>query len=202
MANDVGALVLAAAWLGLTLQAGTEAAGIPLTVVVHDDVGVSADDLDRARQLASGVFNHVGVDVIWMDTGEFVRSMPVEAEKRRAFISSTLQIRIMSPSMSKAMALTDKSLAMAVTSARFAWIAFDKVRDAAAVASIDLGDTLGYVMAHEIGHLLLPPNSHSAAGLMREDLDPMLIAHNRVLFLDADAVRIRATLEKQVRRPR
>ena len=30
---------------------------------------------------------------------------------------------------------------------------------------------LGYVMAHELGHLLLPPHSHSATGIMRPTLN-------------------------------
>ena len=30
---------------------------------------------------------------------------------------------------------------------------------------------LGYVMAHELGHLLLPPHSHSATGIMRATLN-------------------------------
>jgi len=30
---------------------------------------------------------------------------------------------------------------------------------------------LGRVMAHEVGHLLLPPNSHSPIGIMRAHVD-------------------------------
>lgn len=196
----VTGVVLTIAWLGLVSASGVDA-GIPLTVVVHDDAGVSSNTLDRARQLVSSVFNDVGVHIAWMNPAEFVRSLPSEADQKRAFVTSIVQIRFMSPSMTRAMGLPDKSLGIAVASARFAWIAFDKIRDSAGLVNLDPGDALGYVMAHELGHLLLPPNSHSAAGLMREELDPGLIAHNRVRFLDTDAVRIRASLEEHFNSP-
>lgn len=196
----VTGVVLTIAWLGLVSASGVDA-GIPLTVVVHDDAGVSSNTLDRARQLVSSVFNDVGVHIAWMNPAEFVRSLPSEADQKRAFVTSIVQIRFMSPSMTRAMGLPDKSLGIAVASARFAWIAFDKIRDSAGLVNLDPGDALGYVMAHELGHLLLPPNSHSAAGLMREELNPGLIAHNRVRFLDTDAVRIRASLEEHFNSP-
>ena len=33
--------------------------------------------------------------------------------------------------------------------------------------NVSLADTLGHVMAHELGHLLLGSNSHSGMGIMR-----------------------------------
>ena len=36
---------------------------------------------------------------------------------------------------------------------------------------MDASQLLGHVMAHELGHLLLPHGAHSAAGLMRPALD-------------------------------
>jgi len=38
---------------------------------------------------------------------------------------------------------------------------------AGALSVIDEGDLLGYVVVHELGHLLLGKESHSAGGLMR-----------------------------------
>jgi hypothetical protein len=48
-----------------------------------------------------------------------------------------------------------------------AWIFCDLVKDAAAQRQLTQWVLLGTVIAHELGHLLLSTNSHSAFGLMR-----------------------------------
>ena len=49
---------------------------------------------------------------------------------------------------------------------RIAYAIYDRVRDTAAQAAMDEDDLLGFVMAHEIAHLLLP-RGHTQTGLMR-----------------------------------
>ena len=53
-----------------------------------------------------------------------------------------------------------------------AGVFLSRVRQKAAqsVGVIDISDLLGYVIAHEIGHLLLHSTLHSSEGLMRADL--------------------------------
>jgi hypothetical protein len=57
----------------------------------------------------------------------------------------------------------------------------------------------GYVLAHEIGHLLLGPHAHSAAGLMRAYWDRHDIAHGvaqgTFTFSADEADRIRRVLQ-------
>ena len=192
--------VLAALWLELAPQAFAGVPDIPMLVLLHNDAGVPPDILEKARQLASSVFHDAGVHVIWSDAAALDRSMPVQPEERRAFAGSIMQVRIMSRPMRKAMAMRDDALGMAIAEARFAWIAFDKLGDSARRAQIQLGDALGYVIAHEIGHLLLSVNSHSGTGLMRKELDPTLIALNRVRFSAEQGARIRSTLEDLLER--
>jgi hypothetical protein len=50
---------------------------------------------------------------------------------------------------------------------RIAYAIYDRVRDTAARAAMNEDDLLGFVMAHEIAHLLLPRGSHTQTGLMR-----------------------------------
>ena len=64
---------------------------------------------------------------------------------------------------------------------------------------------LGWVIAHELGHLLLGRNAHSAAGIMRarwraQDLKPSRQA--AMLFLPAEAKRIRAQVLARAGKPR
>jgi hypothetical protein len=59
---------------------------------------------------------------------------------------------------------------------------------------LTVGQLLGHVVAHEIGHLLLGTNSHSASGLMSAGWtawELLLAAHMKLIFSDEQAVRIR-----------
>ena len=169
-----------------------------MQVLVHREVDVPSETLEGAQRFVSKVFDEMSVTVTWMEEAEFVGSMPIYPAERRAFVSRILQLRLISRARHKAMGLPKQALGMAVASARFAWISFDRVLDSARRARIDPGEALGYVMAHELGHLLLPVHSHSVNGLMREDLDPLLITLNRFHFLDEEAAYIRTTLQNQI----
>jgi hypothetical protein len=54
---------------------------------------------------------------------------------------------------------------------------------------------LGYVIAHELGHLLLPPHSHSETGVMRACLDLELAAAKRLQFTREQGVLILKKVE-------
>jgi hypothetical protein len=57
---------------------------------------------------------------------------------------------------------------------------------------------LSRVIAHELGHLLMPGEPHSATGVMRSsvnDRDLRLAASDRLLFTAEQAAQIRSRLE-------
>jgi len=51
---------------------------------------------------------------------------------------------------------------------RVAWLYYSRIHDLAQLLHLDVS-LLGHVMAHEMGHLLLPYGAHAAAGLMKGD---------------------------------
>ena len=53
----------------------------------------------------------------------------------------------------------------------------------------DIQTFLGYVMAHELGHLMLPPHSHASAGIMRENFG--MSSRAVVSFTEQQAAAIR-----------
>ena len=69
----------------------------------------------------------------------------------------------------------------------------ERVKYVAKSESVDVGDLLGVVMAHEIGHLLLPPDSH-ATGIMAPKIDPFLNEHGGLAFDPRQASMIRARI--------
>ena len=63
--------------------------------------------------------------------------------------------------------------------------------------NVNLSDTLGAVMAHEIGHLLLGSNSHTPAGIMRarwEGQELNRMARGNLLFTESQSDQMRAKL--------
>jgi hypothetical protein len=52
-----------------------------------------------------------------------------------------------------------------------AYAFYRRIADLAEHNGADVARLLGHVIAHEIGHLLLPCDSHSARGLMRAEWD-------------------------------
>ena len=57
---------------------------------------------------------------------------------------------------------------------------------------------LGYVIVHELGHLLLPAPAHAVMGVMQPGVDVHLIRHNGVAFLPQQVTLIRARLAEWI----
>ena len=77
-----------------------------------------------------------------------------------------------------------------------AQVFFRQVQDFARTCHVDLSTILAYVIAHEIGHLLLPGNAHSPTGVMQAGWDKALVhdaARGSLTFTEAQAARIRAS---------
>ena len=78
------------------------------------------------------------------------------------------------------------------------WVFYPRIRAYSAELGLDRSELLGYVMAHELGHLLLPDGAHSAAGLMRPALDRAQVraaAEGLLTFTPDQAGLIRARLQ-------
>jgi hypothetical protein len=67
-------------------------------------------------------------------------------------------------------AVGPKGLGEALREAARAYIYAERVFDVALRNGYDFALVLGRVAAHEVGHLILPPHSHSYGGIMRADL--------------------------------
>lgn len=77
-----------------------------------------------------------------------------------------------------------------------AQIFFRQVQEFAYIYEVDLGTMLGHVIAHEIGHLLMPANAHSPTGVMQPYWDRALVrdaSQGTLTFTAAQAARIRAS---------
>lgn len=141
----------------------------PVTLVLHitDHAQVSAPILARAEQIVEGIYDRIGVRVVFIENN---------AIQTRAYdLARHLRVELLSREMAERKVhesrLDDTVLGRAARETGYAFIFTPRVIDFADHYSINRGELLGRVLAHEVGHLVLPVRSHSTTGIMRADLD-------------------------------
>jgi hypothetical protein len=157
-------------WIaGLVLCAGvaaerTAAAQMPHSPVVYVHImnraGVPAETLGRAQDDAAHVFHLSGIALVWVDA--------------ESCLASCLTVRIVKDPVSiKSRNPHTLGVAPSTKEARGinVFIFYPRIRAYSADLGMQASQLLGHVMAHEMGHLLLPHGAHSVAGLMRPEWD-------------------------------
>jgi hypothetical protein len=135
-------------------------------VSVYDDAGVGLDTLAKAEDVASEVFREAGLQVEWLNcsvNGQLTH-LP---ECGKAKFPTSLQLRVLKASRG----LTPETFGISYLSADgegcYSQIFVDPVQQLRQVTEVGIANLLGHVAAHEVAHLLLGSNSHSASGLMK-----------------------------------
>ncbi len=145
------AVVLALASPGLAQERET----VGVTVRLRNDAGVSDSVIGLARAAAVKVFSAAGVQLI------FVTQRP------------HLTIVLLSADGGRRMHQVAEAMGYAPSSGgeggRIAYVLCDRVEQLSHTRGTDMAVVLGVAVAHELGHLLLPSNVHTTAGLMRKD---------------------------------
>ena len=139
-----------------------------VAVAVCDLDGVPDIFMRLAKEVAGEVYRDIGIELDWADhdchSGDGV-----------------FAVNITSRGMA-GIEVSDHTLGFAESGTRDATVLDDRVRKFARRYRVNRGVMLGYVIAHELGHLLLPPNSHSAAGVMRGMIDLQLASERQLRF--------------------
>jgi hypothetical protein len=169
-----------------------------LTVVVYDGVEASLPLLGNAELEAGRVLGEARMDIRWVNClpERAVASCNDRAE------STWVSLRV----VRRPRSLSDRAMGVAFVAngeGKYADIFFDHVEKLRAKnAGANLGTILGYVMAHEIGHLLLGSNSHSRSGIMQGEWhadELRTIALGRLLFTAEQAQRLRERVAARAR---
>jgi hypothetical protein len=87
----------------------------------------------------------------------------------------------------------------AASSRGVARVFYRRLLAASALHPVDVSVVLGHVISHELGHLLLPPGSHAAVGIMRPAVDFRQIAVRR--FTDEQSKLMRVALANALLTP-
>jgi hypothetical protein len=138
-----------------------------MVVRIHDYARAEPAALERAQHLVAELYASIGVRIEWVETVRWRDRCGRSARDG----GQDVTVIVLNRRMSERTTPADGALGYAAIGerapGRIAYVIFDRVDSAATDADWALGDLLSVVIAHEIGHLLLPPGSHSAEGLMR-----------------------------------
>jgi len=140
-----------------------------LTVAVAHYAAVDPKTMKEAEGIASEVYRRAGIEIQWVEPS------PYEG-------AAKLYVNVLSQDMAEPFYLSDETVGFAIPGSRAANVIYERIRQIARRRHVASGLLLGYVIAHELGHLLLPPHSHSSSGLMRPDLDMELAATKKLRF--------------------
>ena len=175
MSKLVAWLMLTFVFVGARPSSADEGAApdLPVTIQIHDYWHVSAESLARARAIVTAAYAHIGVRTEWLGVVPQNEKHPgatTHGSPLRVPLAQVTVI-ILTPTMAARGHVEEGALGFAAVPVegmgRIAYAIYDRVRDTAARAAMSEDDLLGFVMTHEIAHLLLPPASHTQTGLMR-----------------------------------
>jgi hypothetical protein len=153
-------------WILLLLSASGAGASERPVVVVHvdDRANVPASDLAGARREVDVIFAEAGVAIAWM-TGRFPASIigPAAARDGRRHVALLLVNTDEVPGEPS----SGCTLGFAARKPAVAYAFYNRIAELGEIRPIDLRVVLGRVIAHELGHLLIPSPGHARRGLMR-----------------------------------
>jgi hypothetical protein len=182
-----------------------------LTLRIYNYAKVDDHILFRAKSITERLFQYGAVETMWLDcpiSPDEIQSNPTCGAKPPA---DHLVLNLLPRSMSRKYELKRGVFGFALSSkdgtpGAYVSLFYERVLDLAyhggVGTSFDHGQTiiLGHMMAHEVGHMLLGPNSHGEKGVMSFPWNPgtLRLAERGLLeFTMAERKRIRAELEQR-----
>lgn len=134
-----------------------------LVLRVHNLSGIGQYSLEEAQRHASQIYEAIGVSLIWVNDGADTRA------GLRAAVP--FQVALLSRTQTEKLRVSKAALGVAPLSHDRAYIFCERIAALSARAEDAFATILGRVLAHEVGHLVLPGKGHSETGIMRANLD-------------------------------
>ena len=195
--------------LGQSAAASAPEGSPVLTIHVASRTEVDSMTLIQAEKTATTIFKKAGIETRWVDPALMSNNEP--ARWGGSFPLSHLQLTIIPSFMADRLGLPynlpDDALGLTPGSGpgrQSVYVLYDRI-DALAMKHItythaNTAQVLGHVIAHEIGHLLLNVQTHSATGIMRGHLDLWALrnaGYGHLLFTRQEAGAIRAEINRR-----
>jgi hypothetical protein len=165
MANAARLVVLAVAAAGWAAPAWAQSSTAPhLMVAISNHAGVDAHVLSGALVITKVSFRQVGVEVDWRAAADAA----LATDAANAWVSVSLLGRGMTT-----FGTPDRILGIAPARAagpQQVFVFYDRLERLARLGSQAIERVLARVIAHEIGHALMPGDGHSESGAMMPSL--------------------------------
>jgi hypothetical protein len=192
-------LGLAAVALPVQEQLNSDDSKPGLTIFVHMSVPAGERSIHRAEREAAYLLGKSGLEVVW------INCLPGRERNPRCDAALTGESLVLRVAARPPATYHGEPFGTAVAGGNYASVYTEPVAALVKEIDSDYAQVLGDAMAHEIGHLLLGPGSHSPHGIMkalwgRKDVAD---ASRRSLRFTADqGERMRAALAaRQARTP-
>jgi hypothetical protein len=163
-----------------------------LLVRFYDFARLSPEVRLRAQTEASRAYQRIGVELTWLGVDD-----AIDENESRLVLSIVILPRPVGDSPhapERTMGVTPRR---PTADPRIAFVFYDRLHEVAHLAGDTGARVLGNILAHEIGHLLLPSDAHSIDGIMRAEWDDrqLQLATTSILdFTQEQAQRIRDRL--------
>jgi hypothetical protein len=161
-----------------------------LTVVIYNHAHVGPETLASTENTVSKIFGLANVQLIWRDGFAYSaeRHGPLNPPPEDP---ATLVVKLQPESEAAHYGVTSVCGGIGFPSGAIVFVrSFDSTR-------------LGYVIAHELGHILLGPNAHAIVGIMRGTMLPEdweKAAQGTLGFTHSQNQQIRTWIEQRSRR--
>ena len=180
------ALLLLAGW---TDEARSQERLPPIvTVRIYNHASLAPEVLVRARDTVARVFRDTGIQVTWLEPS---------SEQPASQFAVRVIVRRNADGFRGGSRVMGTTLGDEHEMGRAAYIFKDRVLQIAHKRHQDVAQVLGYAIAHEMGHVLLPRPAHAANGIMRAEWngdDLRHIASGALRFTPAQATQMKSTL--------
>jgi len=138
--------------------------GTKLWVLLTVCCTIDESGLEQARSIVSGIYRDAGVELEW--------SHDLAGAPANRTLTIVLTTRKRAPAGVRIDATGVAPTPGDGTRGTVAYVFVDAVKEFADAHRVPLSYVLGGAIAHEIGHLLLPPNAHRPIGIMRGSWHP------------------------------
>jgi hypothetical protein len=185
--------------LGWARDAASDERALRVIVNVYDYAVVEPWLLLAAEEAAARIFAASGIEIAWRqkcyqpECGTFQPAPQTEVE---------LTVYILTREMTSRWKAATGVMGATPPGSRLAYIFYARVMEFTFMQSKDRATVLGNVIAHEMGHLLLPGERHTHDGMMRaswDNGDLMAAAQGKMHFTERQNARMRARLGRMFR---
>jgi hypothetical protein len=187
------------------LKGHQEEQNLQITVRIYDYSRVKKQVLTEARKETAHILKDAGIQTKWLACSAGNVDGPKNIGCRRPFGPNDLMINILPKSMGAKLVVPPTALGYAAIFGGggwgyTSWVFYYKVERIAKETITDRYHVLAYVIAHEIGHLLLHTSKHRRSGLMGGFWGPKelrLASRGMLRFTLKEAANLRAKLRER-----